>query len=142
MTYRIDDMIAEIRGAWLLNDRGYINIVYSKTKYDFTCTKNGEEHGVEVEFIRGPDFKGQKRVGDDLFYELNAELVLNKLKDKIVDGFSQIPKNCKRIVIAITNDLQYGKEWFGEEIEEFRKEMGSNYSSKILIVTGYGDIYG
>ncbi|MFH1230821.1 MAG: hypothetical protein V1709_04925, partial [Planctomycetota bacterium] len=121
---------------------GYANITYLKTQHDFSCTKNGEEYGVELELIRGPDFKGQKRIDSDLFYELNAELVLNKLKDKIVDGFSQIPKNCKRIVIAITNDLQYAKEWFGEEVEKFRKEMGTAYKSKVLIVTSDGNIYG
>jgi hypothetical protein len=141
---RFDDMIAELRGAWLLNDRGYTNITYLKTQHDFSCTKNSEEYGVEIEFIRGPNFKGQKRIApdSDLAYKLNAELVLNKLKDKIVDGFSQIPKNRKRIVIAITNDLQYAKEWFGKEIEEFRKEIETVYQSKILLVTNDGDIYG
>lgn len=136
---RINDMIAELRGGAFLINEGFINIKYQKNRYDFYCKKDNKEYAIEITFIRGPDFKKQKKtaLGD---YDLNIELVLLRLKSKIEKEFSQLPKYFQRIVIVVTNNLELDK-FFDEEIEKFRKQMEQSYKSKIHIITN-GYIYG
>ena len=138
---RIDDMIAELRGAWLLNNKGYTDIVYQKKDYDFSCQKKSTKYAVEVKFIRGPDFKRQEKTGSNLAYNLNSDAELNKLNEKINEAFFQLRKHYRKIVIIVTNNLELDKFWFGDDIENFRKQMGKQHQSKIFIVTN-GDIYG
>lgn len=138
---RIDDMIAELRGAFLLLDKKFTELKYQKKSFDFRCKKNNQGYAVEIKFIRGPNFKNQKRIAPGLGYKLDAAPELNKLKAKIEKGFSQIPSNLKGIVIIVTNNIEMDKSWFGEKIEQFRKSTEQDLRLKIFIVTN-GDIYG
>lgn len=138
---KIDDMIAELRAALLLKNRGFADIIYQRKSFDFLCRKNKNQYAVEVEFIRGPDFKRQKRIAPGLAYKLVSGLEIKKLKDKIEKGFSQLRSNFYKIVIIVTNNIEMDKFWFGNKIEKFRKEMGKQLQSKIFIATN-NDVYG
>lgn len=139
---RVDDMIAELRAAFLLDDRGFTDIVYHRKGFDFSCRKNENQYAVEVKFIRGPDFKRQKRIATNLAYKLNSSPEIRKLKDKIDEAINQLRVSGQQgIAIIVTNNLEVDKFWFGDEIERFRKEKEKKSNAKIYIVTN-GDIYG
>lgn len=138
---KINDMVAELRAASLLNDKGFTNIVYQRESFDFSCRKNKNQYAVEVEFIRGPNFKMQKRLAPGLGYKLDPNPEIKRLKDKIGKGFSQLRSNFHKIVIIVTNNVEMEKFWFGDKIEKFRKKMGKQLQSKIFIATN-NDIYG
>ncbi len=140
---KIDDMIAELRAAILLNNKGFTKIRYQEKSFDFYCKKDSQEYAVEVEFIRGPSFKRQERVGPGLGYKLNPKPVLKKIKNKIKKGFFQIPNNFQqfqKIVVIVTNNIEIDKFWFGGYIEQLRKKIEQDFKSKIFIITN-GDIY-
>lgn len=137
---KIDDMIAELRGAsWLIN-KDYKKLKFCKKSFDYSCEKNDQKYAVEVEFIRGPNFKRQKRIGAGLAYKLNSLPEIRKIKDKIEKGFSQISQEPNKIVIIVTNNFEMNKFWFGNNVEQYRKTIEQELESKVVILTN-GDIY-
>lgn len=137
---KIDDMIGELRAAWYLIDRGYKIIRYQKSGLDFACKdREGDGCFAEIKFIRGSDFKTQKR---NIYgsYSLSPDKLNLILQRKYSTAEEQIEKhtsrNRKQLVIIVTNLLEADKFWFGETIEKWRLRQ----KIKTVILTN-GDIY-
>lgn len=110
---RINDVIAELRAARLLIEKSFTNIEYNAKGYDFDCEKNGEKYAVEVEFIRGPDFKRQKCI----------------FRHPISD---QLPKSfVKKAVVVVSNNLEMG--WLVNYKKEL-EELKNNYKGEVFVV--------
>ena len=137
-------MFAELWGAEYLMKKGYSIIRYNRKKYDFDCEKGKNKYAVEVECLRGPSYKRQKRAeiklrsGRQALYILNSEPEVKKIKDKIEAGISQLnkwAKNSKKIIIVVTNDeVHVNFSSIESDIEKFRKDMGKEYKCMIRIV--------
>ena len=141
---RINDMFAELWGAEHLIKQSYSVIKYNPKKYDFDCEKGKNKYAVEVECLRGPSYKRQKRVeiklrsGLPAPYIVNSEPEIKRIKGKIAGGISQLnkwAKNSKKIVIIVTNDEAHVNfDSIAGDIKKFRKNIGKKYKCRIDVV--------
>lgn len=134
---RIGDMWAELKGAFFLKRNDFSKIVYNKKSFDFTASKETKVFAIEIEFIRGPNFKGQKNV--DGAFLLNSNIETNRIKDKINHALKQLGKHNNRIIVLISDKSDYTLKdtYFLKEIENY---INGENRVKIYLITISGEV--
>lgn len=148
----LDDIFAELRCIPYLLSKGFKNIQYNKeNNVDFLAEFDGIEWGIEVSYIRGPNFKTQKvaslsqAIGP--VYRIEVKGLLNRLKSKYQEKERQVLKHgfneTNAIVFLITDLEESFERWFDHDLINGKHPIDFFVTSNKIptVVFGKGTIY-
>lgn len=133
---RINDMLAELRGASYLIDNNFIDIEYNENGYDFSAEP---KYAIEIEYLRGPNFKGQEKYHD--VYKLNPKIFTGKVREKFKNGARQLertPDHYRRVVIVVTDRAE--KILFEKELDITLEECSKELNIDAILIDSWGGV--